>query len=501
MYENYTECMMVEDFKKNLVKIRNIPARLFTKSFCKKMIKIIGHDKFTEKNNHGFINLIPEKILTDKLKKYAVKCDGEFLKYIDQTEELCLEAIRRYPWTIKYAKIQTMQICHDAISQYKNAILHVVNKTSFLCTMSCLIHGTGLEYLDDPDYKLCLKIVNKNPYAIEHVPKKLLDEKIIYCALQKCGKTLQFIENPTKDMCMTAIKQHGSAIRYVKNQTRKMCLIAIKHEHGFKYLHNYDDEEICLQAIKLYSPNIQYIPYQTTELCMLALQDSRKCILRYIREQTYDICKQAVTYNPNNISYVKNQLYDLCVIALEKEPQTLGYIKEQYHELCEYAQHKNNRVIIMTRNPTYEMSVYAVKKDPEYITSIPPEHVTYEMYKDAIEEQPQLISSHKYKYLQTYELAMNAVKKNGIYLQHIRSDLKDYNMCMEALMNNISATRYIDGFVDDDMYMEIIKKYSNALKYIYPQPYDICEFAYHRNNKNIKYITNDEWKLSKNIYN
>ena len=44
------------------------------------------------------------------------------------------------------------------------------------------------------------------------------------------GRELVFVENPTDEMCLEAVKENGYALADVKKPTREMCLEAVKNE-------------------------------------------------------------------------------------------------------------------------------------------------------------------------------------------------------------------------------------------------------------------------------
>lgn len=59
--------------------------------------------------------------------------------------------------------------------------------------------------------------------------------------------------------------------------------------------------------------------------------------LKYVNPQTYEICKEAVTYNPLSLQYVERQTEELCLIAINHKRSgwlALEFVKEQTHEMC-----------------------------------------------------------------------------------------------------------------------------------------------------------------------
>ena len=76
------------------------------------------------------------------------------------------------------------------------------------------------------DKKICLRIIEANPWFIQWINKPTPQ----MCALAvKCnGFTLRFIKKQTEDMCLDAVSQFGCTLRHVHKQTEKICVAALK---------------------------------------------------------------------------------------------------------------------------------------------------------------------------------------------------------------------------------------------------------------------------------
>lgn len=56
--------------------------------------------------------------------------------------------------------------------------------------------------------------------------------------------------------------------------------------------------------------------------------------LRYVKEQTEEICMAAIKNDPYSIRYVLVQSEELCLAAVEQDGHTLQYVKEQTPKIC-----------------------------------------------------------------------------------------------------------------------------------------------------------------------
>lgn len=61
-----------------------------------------------------------------------VNKNGYYLKYIDknnQTERICLAAVKQYSFSLKFVKNQTEKICLEAVKNNGYSLKYVLNKT------------------------------------------------------------------------------------------------------------------------------------------------------------------------------------------------------------------------------------------------------------------------------------------------------------------------------------------------------------------------------------
>ena len=125
------------------------------------------------------LRFVPEKIKTIDFLIYAVNCDYNALRLIDdQTEELSLIAMEKSPCSIYLINNKTEKIMLKAtkikglykdknIPQYYDAVLAYVME-----------NGNSLQYIKRKikTYEVCKAAVSNSPYAIKYVPKDILEK-------------------------------------------------------------------------------------------------------------------------------------------------------------------------------------------------------------------------------------------------------------------------------------------------------------------------------------
>jgi hypothetical protein len=102
--------------------------------------------------------------------------------------------------------------------------------------------------------------------------------------------------------------------------TVEMCLIAIKDvksdigfvlDHMPKHLIN---DDFCSLIIKDYGLALKYVKNQTPEICLAAVKNSGHA-LQYVKNQTPEICLAAIKKTRFAIKYVKNKTPEICLAA------------------------------------------------------------------------------------------------------------------------------------------------------------------------------------------
>lgn len=85
---------------------------------------------------------------------------------------------------------------------------------------------------------------------------------------------------------------------------------------------------------------LKYIKNQTDEICKKAIENNCFAI-QYVQNKTEDLCKLAIKHCPMTLEYIDNQTDTICQMALISEPYTLQFIKNDNHNYCKLAMKYN----------------------------------------------------------------------------------------------------------------------------------------------------------------
>jgi len=94
----------------------------------------------------------------------------------------------------------------------------------------------------------------------------------------------------------------------------------------------YNREE-ALKAVERNGDALRYVKEQTPDVCLKAVERNGYA-LRYVKEQTPDVCLKAVESDGDALRYVKEQTPDVCLKAVESDGDALQYVKEQTPDVC-----------------------------------------------------------------------------------------------------------------------------------------------------------------------
>lgn len=176
--------------------------------------KLLSNELYLEKEDYNYIvfriltnlrwvckyanmNLIED----EDLIKSIVKETPDIIRYLKQTEELCLlamESTEYKPWQLfRYSikpESQTEKICLYAVSRQGMVLNKVVNQTDEICLAAVKQSGLALRYVKNKTEEICIAAINQNPEAIKHI-ENVTPNIYIGCAANKVKELHKYIEN------------------------------------------------------------------------------------------------------------------------------------------------------------------------------------------------------------------------------------------------------------------------------------------------------------------
>jgi len=182
-------------------------------------------------------------------------------------------------------------------------------------------------------------------------------ERLCYLAMKRGFMTLKDVEHKTPQLCELGVKTDWRNLRYVnaKNQTIKIMDYALqKVHHKTVSYDNYtrcqlEFQSICLELAYSGGLALKYIANQTKDICRIAIKQNPYA-LKYIANQTKEICRIAIKHNPYTLKYIDDQTEYICMLAIQRDPYTIQYVKKHTLKICTSAMKINPNVSKYIRN-------------------------------------------------------------------------------------------------------------------------------------------------------
>lgn len=256
--------------------------------------------------------LLKYKVRTPDMYLEALSRNGLLLEHVpanDQTEELCLIAIRNDFEALQFSVIRTPVILVAAIRQYWHALQYFSEseQTPDVIAMVLPRYPGALQYVKAPtkqicretmahggllchvplkyrDVDICTIAIENNPENLKHVPKKVLTPRMEYLSVAKWGFTIKYIKDPTHELCVMAINNGAMNIRFIKP--------------------HYRTEDLQIMAVEGNHRAYRYCP-DPSEAVSIAMVSKNGNALAKVRNQTQAICEAAIANKPRAAKHIK----------------------------------------------------------------------------------------------------------------------------------------------------------------------------------------------------
>ena len=195
----------------------------------------------------------------------------------------------------------------------------------------------SIKYIKNPTKQVCLEAVKRNGYAIQHI--KNPTEEMCLEAVKRCGNTIKYIDNTTEEMQLEAVKQNGLSIKFIENPTKEMCMEAIRQDElSINFIKN-PTKDMYLEAVKQNGLVIFYIENPTEEMCLEAVKQNGESI-KFIskKNQSFDIIQTFFDYDWSKSKYDREDYYeylakkfitkDQALIMIEDNPKYINLVSE-----------------------------------------------------------------------------------------------------------------------------------------------------------------------------
>lgn len=200
-----------------------------------------------------------------------------------------------------------------------------MEQTEDMCLTAVKQNGMALQFVKDKTLRVNLAAVEQNGLAIQFIPYKDRAKHVMFSAIRNNPKALLLMEYMSYDLCIDAIKMDYTMMQYIDNPSPKLIEEAIKIEPGVvNYIKNDNTFDISDDA------NKNVVDLEQLEQDGLLLKNVPK------NKQTEEMCITAINQNPNAYYYVRIRTPTVLLTAVKKNPWLIEEMSrsEQTEEMC-----------------------------------------------------------------------------------------------------------------------------------------------------------------------
>lgn len=358
-------------------------------------------------------------IESDEISMIAIKQNGLLLSCVTNiTYKLCLEAVKQNGQALYYVdnKYKTREICLEALKQNGLTISYIKNPSYDMIMTAVKQNGLALEYCIIPMNTMCnqssdrnnvyIAAVSQNGMAIQFIESKHQTDEIRNAAIDNTYKAINYITNPSNEICMKAIIQNPRMISYIGIMIKyeDVCLEAIKRDgrmleyldKDIRYVNgklehfSHMKEIYCEIAVQQTGIALKYVPrrFLTESLCVMAIKQTYHAykhvcqfglleefnlkvaainglVLKYIpvEQQTEAVCLTAIKQNIKAFKYLIKKYPSVLKYAVGVDCFLLRFIINQTEEICKHAVSQNGYAIVHAKIATYNVCLAAVQQN------------------------------------------------------------------------------------------------------------------------------------------
>ena len=259
--------------------------------------------------------------------KSAVSKCGILLEYVkNPSPELCLIAVKNYGNALKFINGQTLEMCLEAVNNTGCAIQHVtIDQTPEMAILAVKNDGHALEHVKEQTEEICLIAIENNYQALHRVKKQT--EKICLSSVKKESRMIAAVKNQTDEIKWAALNGDRCHLNQIENPTYGMMKMAVQ-KSGLNILDIKEEdrtEELYILALKQYGGLLAFPGIVANNNMALAAIQQDGNSLRYINEQTKELCEEAIKQNGFALRYIKD-----IELSNELRDQAFDQVKNRY---------------------------------------------------------------------------------------------------------------------------------------------------------------------------
>ncbi len=274
---------------------------------------------------------------------------------------------------------------------------------------------------------------------------------------------------------MNAVEYEYKILSYIPKQliTENIIICALKNNYGNDNLIQYIPLKLLtcdfiLSILKIRYMYLKFIPEEIfTEQLIVDAMNINIQIVKYIpsRFKNDDFYKKLIDINPKVIKHIEKASSALCEYVITKSCKNIEYLNEK--QKLKLSTNMITKIIESNwKNIKYLPSIIITKeicdlvfiKNVKSVEFIPDEYKTSFMCNKAIEKDVNLIKFLPDSML-TFDICRKCVEVKGELLEYVTNEEKTENLCLTAIKDNLDAFIYVPTtYYNNDFFISCIKE-------------------------------------------
>ena len=173
-----------------------------------------------------------------------------------ELEEELIRQVRENPIALGSIKEQTEAICMAAVKVRGYALGFVKNQTEKICLAGVKENGRSLSYVKNQTEAICLEAVKQDGYAYRYC--EIITEDIAYEAISKNWEALEYLNLNDREECLAVVKAFSrrskkdseTLTKIINKFSKDKILKDIYTKHNlWKYVNKFNDELLSYSMV------------------------------------------------------------------------------------------------------------------------------------------------------------------------------------------------------------------------------------------------------------
>lgn len=258
--------------------------------------------------------------------KYLISVNYVLISFVkEQNYTLC--EIASKPWNTDFVRYvrpewQTKRVRDLSVKQSPYSIKYICDQTEDICLKAIRKNGFVLDYIKEENRTeaVCWEAVRRRGISICHVPERFVTREMEWLAIENSnGWAIMFVRDPTEAMCIAAVQLDGRVIKEIKDPTESMCIAAVRQDP--LVIEDIDEKFVTgivrLEAVRKEGFTLLHLDkkYWTETLCVEAVVHDEFIFQRIPRRfRTQPVVLAAVSAFPNLTEFLIEEERTLAVL-------------------------------------------------------------------------------------------------------------------------------------------------------------------------------------------